>query len=96
MADLLQIIEMALQTGDSPIDWGSDYASQYVVPASNRRRILDREHRAGITPNADGWLVMSRDIGVLDGQTVTHWTRIRWEPCGADGSVHDLDSGGVL
>ena len=85
MADLMQYVEMATQANNDPIDWGSDYRRQYIVPASNRTRILDREATRGHHPGEDGWLTVRRDCGHWTdhfGQRVdvTHWTRIRWEP----------------
>lgn len=84
MADLVQYVEMAVQANADPIDWGSDYRRQYIVPASNRTRILDREATRGIHPGPDGWLTTCRGCGHWtdnngDRVDVTHWTRIRWE-----------------
>ncbi|AKJ72325.1 hypothetical protein BH787_gp23 [Gordonia phage GMA4] len=76
MADLLQIVHKAVT--DSPdlppeIEWSEQCRD--VIPASNRRRILDREHAKGRKPQADGWLHMAYPIG--DGVHVHQ--RIRWE-----------------
>lgn len=83
MADLMQYVEMATQANNDPIDWGS-YRLQYLVPATNRTRILDGEAAHGIHPGADGWLTIPRPCGHWtdnngDRVDVTHWTRIRWE-----------------
>ncbi|AMS03304.1 hypothetical protein SEA_LTON_61 [Gordonia phage Lton] len=78
MTDLLQVVEFGNQMGDQPIVWDG-HIHQYLVPASNRRRILDREHSNGITAGGDGWLTFGRDLEPLDGVTLRHWTRIRWD-----------------
>lgn len=76
MADLLQIVHQAVtDTPDLPpdIEWSEQYRD--IVPASNRCRILDREHAKGRTPGPDGWLHMPRPIAP---DTWLH-QRIRWE-----------------
>ncbi|QDH92352.1 hypothetical protein SEA_SPOOKY_86 [Gordonia phage Spooky] len=78
MTDLMQIVQFGNQTGTDPIRW-DNHDSRYLVPASNRRRILDREHANGITPGDDGWLTFGRDLGTLHGTHIWHWTRIRWD-----------------
>ncbi|UUG69925.1 hypothetical protein SEA_MORKIE_64 [Gordonia phage Morkie] len=78
MTDLMQIVQFGNQTGTDPIRW-DNHDSRYLVPATNRRRILDREHANGITPGDDGWLTFGRDLGTLHGTHIWHWTRIRWE-----------------
>lgn len=72
MSDLVQTVESGFDLGDR-IDW--DHHRRTIVPASNRRRILDREHRRGVTPGADGWLTIHTDHAT--GCTTV--TRIRWE-----------------
>ena len=72
MTDLLQVVEFGNQMGGQPIVWDG-HTHQYLVPASNRRRILDREHQHGETPHPDGWLYMRRDHG-----DYIHVQRIRW------------------
>jgi len=67
VADLVQIVHTAItDTADIPaeIEW-----------SSNRRRILDREHAKGRTPQADGWLHMPH---ACSSDTWRH-QRIRWE-----------------
>lgn len=89
MADLLQIVQSGDQDGDTII---LSAATEYVVPASNRTRILDREAARGIHPGADGWLTYSTHIGQIGGVDVTVWTRIRWHPYSApEMAVQDLD-----
>lgn len=76
MADLVQIVHTAItDTADIPaeIEWAETYRD--LVPASNRRRILDREHAKGRTPQADGWLHMPH---ACSSDTWRH-QRIRWE-----------------
>lgn len=93
MADLLQIVQSGDQDGDT-ITWRA--ASEYVVPASNRIRILDREASRGIHPGDDGWLTYSTHIGIIGGVDVTVWTRIRWQDySAAEMAVQDLDGGGA-
>lgn len=92
MADLLQIVQSGDQY-DNTITWDDD-TSEYLVPAWNRTRILDREASRGIHPGEDGWLTYSRHVGQIDGVDVTVWTRIRWQPFGApEMAVQDLDGG---
>lgn len=94
MTDLLQIVEFGNQTGDDPIRWDG-HTSQYLVPAANRTRILNREHHNGHTPGADGWLRIPRviaDDNLVDGRRLTLWTRIRWE-AQPHTEIRDLDGG---
>lgn len=91
MANLLQIVQSGDQDGDT-ITWRA--ASEYVVPASNRTRILDREAARGIHPGDDGWLTFPWHVGTIGGVDVTVWTRIRWQPHSApERAVQDLDGG---
>ena len=91
MADILQIVQSGDQDGDT-ITWND--TSEYVVPAWNRTRILDREAARGIHPGEDGWLTYSRRVGPINGVHVIVWTRIRWQPHGApEMVVQDLDGG---
>lgn len=91
MANLLQIVQFGDQDGDT-ITWRA--ASEYVVPASNRTRILDREASRGIHPGDDGWLTYPWHVGNIGGVDVTVWTRIRWQPYSApEMAVQDLDGG---
>lgn len=92
MTDLLQVVEFGNQMGDQPIVWDG-HTHQYLVPALNRRRILDREHGNGIDAGEDGWLTFDGrnigpmctcrqpgcDLGELCGLMFRHWTRIRWD-----------------
>ena len=81
MADLLQIVQSGDQYDDT-ITWDDD-TSEYLVPASNRTRILDREASRGIHPGEDGWLTYSRHVGQI---------RIRWQDySAAETAVQDLD-----
>ena len=91
MSDLIQYVEIGTQYDDFPIKW--DGNAQYVVPATNRTRILNREAEKGIHPGDDGWLTCSRLIGSIEGQDLWIWTRIRWEPLPHTDS-QDLDGGG--
>lgn len=91
MTDLLQIVQSGDQDGDT-ITWHA--ASEYVVPASNRTRVLDREASRGIHPGEDGWLTFPWHVGIIDGVHVTVWTRIRWQDySAAESAVQDLDGG---
>lgn len=93
MADLLQIVQSGDQDGET-ITWRA--ASKYVVPASNRTRILGREASRGIHPGDDGWLTFPWHVCIIGGVDVTVWTRIRWQPFGApEVAVQDLDGGEV-
>ena len=58
MTDLMQIVEFGNQTGADPIRWDG-HTSQYLVPATNRTRILDREHANG-PHTRRGWLAHLR------------------------------------
>lgn len=94
MTDLIQIVQSGDQDGDT-IAWRDD-TTEYVVPASNRSRILDREASRGIHPGDDGWLTFPWHVGIIGGVDVTVWTRIRWQPFGApEVAVQDLDGGGA-
>lgn len=80
MSDLIQYVEYAHRNGldrEDPFAWRAE--DPHLVPATNRRRILDREHAQGRTPDPDGWLTFGRDLGTLYGTHIWHWTRIRWE-----------------
>ena len=91
MTDLIQIVQSGDQDGDT-ITWRT--ATEYVVPAWNRTRILDREASRGIHPGEDGWLTYSTHIGNIGGVHVTVWTRIRWQDYSApEAVVQDLDGG---
>lgn len=91
MTDLLQIVQSGDQDGDI-INWRT--ATEYVVPASNRTRILGREASRGIHPGEDGWLTFPWHVCIIGGVDVTVWTRIRWQPFGApEMAVQDLDGG---
>lgn len=75
--DLVQTVDQGFENEDGTVDWIS--RTRYIVPASNRRRILDREHRNGITPAADGWLYCDRrDLSTRDLQCIA-LTRISWD-----------------
>lgn len=94
MANLLQIVQFGDQDGDT-ITWRA--ATEYVVPASNRSRILDREASRGIHPGEDGWLTFPWHVCIIGGVDVTVWTRIRWQPFGApEMAVQDLDGGASI
>lgn len=88
MTDLLQVVQSGHQYNDSLIEWDELGQRQYVVPAANRRRILDREHDRGVTPGADGWLTTRICCYVNHEGAV--WQRIRWEPLGPT-DIHNLD-----
>lgn len=100
MADLLQIVQSGDQHGQSGdqysdiINWRT--ATEYVVPAWNRTRILDREASRGIHPGEDGWLTYSRRVGPINGVHVIVWTRIRWQNHSPpEAVVQNLDGGEV-
>ncbi|QDK02835.1 hypothetical protein SEA_SQUIDDLY_85 [Gordonia phage Squiddly] len=85
MTDLMQIVQHGNQTDTDPIRW-DNHDSRYLVPASNRRRIIDREHGNGITPGADGWLTFGRDLGLL------YWTPLPYpEPVAAQPENSSLE-----
>lgn len=102
MADFLQYVDHGSQLDDGDIEWFG--ANEYVVPGSNRRRLLDH---ARTRPGPDGWLADSTllgPLGLTPAQQVdagydhdpilTRWTRIRWEPHSApETPVRDLDRG---
>lgn len=89
MSDLIQITETGFQQGDQAIDWDSDHSArtEHIVPASNRRRILDREHKNGVAPGEDGRLVMAVGAGYRGSRS---WQRIWWEPV-PHNDTQDLD-----
>lgn len=101
-ADLWQSVEHGSQLDDGPVEWNR--SDMYPTTAENRRRILDRAHRNGIKPDADGWLYESRVIGSLgldrlqleraglaENPTLTTWSRIRWDRTPEADAV-DLDA----
>ena len=71
MGDLLQLHESGFRDGDA-YDWFSGSGS--VVPASNRRRILDRDR---VEARADGWAYDERLIAE-DDDTFIAAERFRW------------------
>ena len=93
MSDLRQTEERGVRADDDPIDWYS--TSEHVVPASNRRRILDREHDRSYTPGDDGWLTSPYGTyEVINGRVVQGYMRIRWMPHSApEPEATDLDGG---
>ncbi|UQE74226.1 hypothetical protein MYK68_16060 [Gordonia sp. PP30] len=67
--ELVQIQESSM---DGHV-WRRDVTK--IVPASNRRQILDREAKRDIRPGPDGSLTIRRKI--VPG--TWHYTRIRWD-----------------
>ncbi|MCF3939952.1 hypothetical protein [Gordonia tangerina] len=70
---LIQILEEGFDNGAGVDDdqWRRVY--RRADHAVNRRRILDREQKAGNQTRADGWLYMRRDHGDF-----VHVQRVRW------------------
>jgi len=105
MGDLLQFHESGAQLDDGPVDWHTIHET-VLVPASNRRRLLDNAAHHGDRPVDDGWLTTHQGLGPIglspDEQTVagydhdpvlTVWHRIRWEPL-AHTDTQQLDGQG--
>ncbi len=65
-----------VQIQESSMDghlWRRDVTK--LVPASNRRRILDREAKRDVRAGPDGWLTTRRELA----PGVWHYERLRWE-----------------
>lgn len=83
---MIQVSETGYQVDDGPIVWGCEPspnspavgAREHEVPASHRRRILDREADRGVHPGSDGWLVMCHWDDRVYGRRVRNYTRLRW------------------
>lgn len=76
MSSIAQLQQEAVTDGGLPTDMDWRHLSTVIVPAANRRRLIDRDGPAG----PDGWITTNRIIhDHILGRDFTHWIRIRWD-----------------